>query len=114
MAFGYFETLFALRDTLRIETEIRRMKSLTTLLERVGLSDSIYEIFVDATEEVLNRTHAAIQNGAQDESFLVDAFNEGYCSDAIITHFRVSSFSLWALVFLVTGRKLMSRLADFD
>jgi ubiquitin thioesterase protein OTUB1 len=90
------------------------MKSLTTLLERVGLSDSIYEIFVDATEEVLNRTHAAIQNGAQDESFLVDAFNEGYCSDAIITHFRVSSFSLWALVFLVTGRKLMSRLADFD
>lgn len=93
MAFGYFETLFALRDTLRIETEIRRMKSLTTLLERVGLSDSIYEIFVDATEDVLNRTHAAIQNGAQDESFLVEAFNEVYCSDAIITHFRVS-FSL--------------------
>ncbi|CAG7971395.1 unnamed protein product [Penicillium nalgiovense] len=94
VAFGYFETLFALRDTLRIETEIRRMKSLTTLLERVGLSDSIYEIFVDATEEVLNRTHAAIQNGAQDESFLVDAFNEGYCSDAIITHFRILT-SAW-------------------
>ncbi|CAI7578116.1 unnamed protein product [Penicillium glandicola] len=94
VAFGYFETLFALRDTLRIETEIRRMKSLTTLLERVGLSDSIYEIFVDATEEVLNRTHAAIQNGAQDESFLVEAFNEGYCSDAIITHFRILT-SAW-------------------
>ncbi|CAG7990076.1 unnamed protein product [Penicillium nalgiovense] len=94
VAFGYFETLFALRDTLRIETEIRRMKSLTTLLERVGLSDSIYEIFVDATEEILNRTHAAIQNGAQDESFLVDAFNEGYCSDAIITHFRILT-SAW-------------------
>ncbi|KAJ5048118.1 hypothetical protein NUH16_006616 [Penicillium rubens] len=94
VAFGYFETLFALRDTLRIETEIRRMKSLTTLLERVGLSDSIYEIFVDATEEVLNRTHAAIQNGAQDETYLVDAFNEGYCSDAIITHFRILT-SAW-------------------
>jgi hypothetical protein len=49
------------------------MKSLTTLLERVGLSDSIYEIFVDATEDVLSRTQAAIQNGAQDESFLVEA-----------------------------------------
>ncbi|KAK4865420.1 hypothetical protein LT330_009531 [Penicillium expansum] len=94
VAFGYFETLFALRDTLRIETEIRRMKSLTTLLERVGLSDSIYEIFVDATEDVLNRTHAAIQNGAQDESFLVEAFNEVYCSDAIITHFRILT-SAW-------------------
>ncbi|CAI7664484.1 unnamed protein product [Penicillium palitans] len=94
VAFGYFETLFALRDTLRIEAEIRRMKSLTTLLERVGLSDSIYEIFVDATEDVLNRTQAAIQNGAQDESFLVEAFNEGYCSDAIITHFRILT-SAW-------------------
>ncbi|KGO40239.1 Ovarian tumor, otubain [Penicillium expansum] len=94
VAFGYFETLFALRDTLRIETEIRRMKSLTTLLEWVGLSDSIYEIFVDATEDVLNRTHAAIQNGAQDESFLVEAFNEVYCSDAIITHFRILT-SAW-------------------
>ncbi|KAJ6133335.1 Ovarian tumor otubain [Penicillium samsonianum] len=94
VAFGYFETLFALRDTLRIEAEIRRMKSLTTLLERVGLSDSIYEIFVDATEDVLNRTHAAIQSGAQDESFLVEAFNEGYCSDAIITHFRILT-SAW-------------------
>ncbi|KAJ5800940.1 uncharacterized protein N7518_003008 [Penicillium psychrosexuale] len=94
VAFGYFETLFTLRDTLRIETEIRRMKSLTSLLERVGLSDSIYEIFVDATEDVLNRTHAAIQNGARDESFLVEAFNEGYCSDAIITHFRILT-SAW-------------------
>lgn len=94
VAFGYFETLFALRDTLRIEAEIRRMKSLTTLLERVGLSDSIYEIFVDATEDVLNRTQAAIQNGVQDESFLVEAFNEGYCSDAIITHFRILT-SAW-------------------
>ncbi|KAJ5426039.1 Ovarian tumor otubain [Penicillium sp. CMV-2018d] len=94
VAFGYFETLFALRDTIRIEAEIRRMKSLTTLLERVGLSDSIYEIFVDATEDVLNRIQAAIQNGAQDESFLVEAFNEGYCSDAIITHFRILT-SAW-------------------
>ncbi|KAJ5192458.1 Ovarian tumor otubain [Penicillium cf. viridicatum] len=94
VAFGYFETLFALRDTLRIEAEIRRMKSLTTLLERIGLSDSIYEIFVDATEDVLNRTQTAIQNGAQDESFLVEAFNEGYCSDAIITHFRILT-SAW-------------------
>lgn len=77
------------------------MKSLTTLLERVGLSDSIYEIFVDATEDVLNRTQAAIQNGAQDESFLVEAFNEGYCSDAIITHFRVSFFfPLWMILAL--------------
>ncbi|KAJ5555092.1 hypothetical protein N7535_007537 [Penicillium sp. DV-2018c] len=90
VAFGYFETLFALRDTIRIEAEIQRMRSLTALLDQVGLSDSIYEIFVDATEDVLKQTHAAILSGAQDETFLVETFNEGYTSEAIITHFRVS------------------------
>ncbi|KAJ5124209.1 Ovarian tumor otubain [Penicillium bovifimosum] len=94
VAFGYFETLFALRDTIRIEAEIQRMKSLTALLEQVGLSDSIYEIFVDTTEDVLNQTHAAILGGAQDESFLVETFNEGYTSEAIITHFRLLT-SAW-------------------
>lgn len=94
MAFGYFEALFVLRDTLRIDGEIQRMKNLTKLLERVGLSDTIYEMFVDTTEDVLKQTKAAIQSGAPDESFLVELFNDKYCNDAIITHFRVSLLSL--------------------
>jgi len=92
VAFGYFETLFALRDTIRIENEVERLKSLNVLLERVGIADHIYEIFVDTTEDILNRIHTAIRNGDQDETFLVEAFNEGYSSDAVITHFRVSIF----------------------
>lgn len=90
VAFGYFETLFALRDPLRLQRELTRIKSLSTLLDQVGQQEHLYEIFVDATEEIFAQTSAAIQNGEQDETFLVNAFNEEYSSNAIITHFRVS------------------------
>lgn len=90
VAFGYFETLFALRDPLRLQRELARIKSLSTLLDQVGQQEHLYEIFVDATEEIFAQTSAAIQNGEQDETFLVNAFNEEYNSNAIITHFRVS------------------------
>lgn len=90
VAFGYFETLFALRDTSRIEAEISRFRSLNALLDRVGIAEHIYDIFVDATEDILGQIHAAIQNGVQDESFLVNAFNGDLNADAaVITHFRV-------------------------
>ena len=89
MAFGYFETLFTLRDTLRVQRELARIKSLNTLLDQVGQQEHLYEIFVDATEELFQQTSSAIQNGEQDETFLVNAFNEEYSSNAIVTHFRV-------------------------
>lgn len=92
---------------MRIQTETARIKSLNTLLDQVGIADHIYEIFVDATEEILKRTLDAIQSGVQDESFLVDAFNEGYSADAVITHFRVRIFAgvfCWIFVgFLISG-----------
>ncbi|CAG7918301.1 unnamed protein product [Penicillium olsonii] len=73
----------------KTNTESSRIKSLNTLLDQIGLADHIYEIFVDATEDILKRIIDAIQSGVQDESFLVEAFNEGYSSDAVITHFRL-------------------------
>lgn len=91
VAFGYFETLFALRDPIRLQQELTRIKSLNTLLDQVGQQEHLYEIFVDATEEVFAQTSQAIQNGDQDETYLVNAFNEEYNSNAIITHFRVCS-----------------------
>lgn len=69
-----------------------RVKSLSTLLNQVGQQEHLYEMFVDATEEVLTKISQAIQNGIQDESFLEDAFNDEYNSSAIISHFRVSGF----------------------
>jgi ubiquitin thioesterase protein OTUB1 len=87
--FGYFETLYALRDPLRVQRELNRIQSLNTLLVQVGLDPTLYEIFVDATEDAFSQTSAAIQNGEQDETFLVNAFNDDFNSNSIITHFRV-------------------------
>ncbi|KAJ5336529.1 Ovarian tumor otubain [Penicillium brevicompactum] len=94
VAFGYFETLFALRDPIRIQAELSRMKSLNGLMDQMGIGNHIYEIFVDETESILKQILDAIQGGVQDESFLVGAFNEGYTADAIVTHFRMLT-SAW-------------------
>lgn len=46
-------------------------------------------MFIDATEEIFAQTRQAIQNGDQDESFLVNAFNNEYQSNSVLMHFRV-------------------------
>ncbi|KAA8645696.1 uncharacterized protein ATNIH1004_007115 [Aspergillus tanneri] len=94
VAFGYFESLFNLRNTLQVQRELLRIKSLNVLLDQVGQQEHLYEIFVDETEQVFTQISEAIQNGVRDDSFLVDAFNSEYNSSAIITHFRLLT-SAW-------------------
>ncbi|KAL1963799.1 hypothetical protein VTN77DRAFT_7865 [Rasamsonia byssochlamydoides] len=94
VAFGYFENLFVLRDSIRVQQELSRIKSLNRLLDQVGQQEHLYEIFVDATEELLTQIIHSIQNGVPDESFLMNAFNSEYNSNAIITHFRLLT-SAW-------------------
>lgn len=89
VAFGYFETMFALRDPMRIQREITRFKSLKTLLKQVGYSEHLFEIFTHATEDLFTKIINAIQSSVGDESFLVDAFNNNFTSSAVIKHFRV-------------------------
>lgn len=91
VAFAYFENLFALRDTMLVQNELVRIKSLSSLLDQVGHQEYLYEIFVDATEQVFAEVIQAIQDGVRDDSFLVDSFNVEYSSNAILTHFRVSA-----------------------
>lgn len=78
-----------MRDPIHVQQELIRIKSLNSYLDRVGLQEHLYEVFVDATEDIFAQTSQAIHNGDQDETFLVNAFNEEYSSQAIITHFRV-------------------------
>ncbi|KAL4791797.1 peptidase C65 Otubain-domain-containing protein [Aspergillus venezuelensis] len=94
VAFGYFENLFNLRDPLRVHGEMIRIKSLNTLLGQVGLDETMYEIFVDATEEVFGAIVSAIERGDRNDSFLVDLFNQEYNSSAVLTHFRLLT-SAW-------------------
>lgn len=90
VAFGYFENLLNLQNLMQVRHELARIKSMNALLDQTGQQEHLYEIFVDATEDVFNQIATAIQSGIRDETFLVDAFNEEYNSNAIITHFRVS------------------------
>jgi hypothetical protein len=89
VAFGYFENLFQLGDTAKVAKELERIKSFNRYLDAVGQQEHLYDIFVDATEDLLLQVSSAIENGTQDESFLLEAFNSEYGSSAIITHFRV-------------------------
>lgn len=75
---------------LLIQREANRIKSLCTLLDRVGQQEHLYEIFVDATDQIFSDLLEAVNQGIRDESFLVESFNNEYNSSAIITHFRVS------------------------
>ncbi|KAJ5414865.1 Ovarian tumor otubain [Penicillium cosmopolitanum] len=94
VAFGYFETLFARRDPTHLQRELARIKSLSLLLDQVGQPEHLYEFFVEATADIFDRTFAAIQNGEQDEAFLVNAFNEEYNSNAVLSYFRLLT-SAW-------------------
>jgi ubiquitin thioesterase protein OTUB1 len=93
VAFGYFEKLFTLRDTLKVQQELARIKSMNRLLDQVGHQEYLYETFVDATEETFGQVIDSIQKNVPNESFLEDIFNDFSQSMSIITHFRVSSDS---------------------
>ncbi|KAL2009123.1 hypothetical protein VTN00DRAFT_7317 [Thermoascus crustaceus] len=94
VAFGYFENLFTLRDAVKIQRELSRIKSLNRMLDQVGQQEHLYEIFVEATEELLVQLSEVVQKGVQDDSFLLKAFNSEYNANAIITHFRLLT-SAW-------------------
>lgn len=93
VAFGYFENLFLLQDPVRIARELSRIKGFNRLLDAVGQQEDLYEIFVEASEILLDRISEEIEKGNNDASFLEESFNVEYNSNAIITHFRVSPSS---------------------
>ncbi|OJD18016.1 hypothetical protein AJ78_01908 [Emergomyces pasteurianus Ep9510] len=94
VAFGYFETLFNLRDTTKLAQELARIKSFNKLLDSAGCQEHLYEMFVDATEDLLNQVSHEIGKGSYDDAFLFNAFNDEYNSSSIIMHFRLMT-SAW-------------------
>ncbi|KAI9660849.1 MAG: hypothetical protein M1829_006459 [Trizodia sp. TS-e1964] len=87
VAFNYFELLFRLQDLALIQREESRIRSLSNLMNRVGLSDYLYEDFVDATLRLLRATAVAVAMQHSD-SLLLQAFNDPEVSSSIIAHFR--------------------------
>ncbi|CRG82901.1 ubiquitin thioesterase protein OTUB1 [Talaromyces islandicus] len=93
VAFGYFENLLNLRDVVKAQQELARIKSMNRLLDQVGHQEYLYETFVDATEEAFNQVIDSINKGVPDEEFLVNIFNDFNESMSIITHFRLLTSS---------------------
>ncbi|EFW18547.1 hypothetical protein CIRG_00484 [Coccidioides immitis RMSCC 2394] len=94
IAFGYFENLFHLRDLNKVAQETARIKSFNNLLNSVGHQEDLYEMFVDATMDLLAKVSKAIETGNYDDTFLLDEFNLEYNSTSIIQHFRLMT-SAW-------------------
>ncbi|EEQ35312.1 conserved hypothetical protein [Microsporum canis CBS 113480] len=94
VAFGYFENLFALQDEAKVVQELARIKSFNRMFDAVGQQEHLYEIFVDATEELLNHMIEHIAGDNPDDMFILETFNDEWNSNAIITHFRLMT-SAW-------------------
>ncbi|EDN03372.1 predicted protein [Histoplasma mississippiense (nom. inval.)] len=75
-------------------TELARLKSFNKLLNSAGCQEHLYEMFVDATEELLNQISQEIGKGSFDDTFLFNAFNDEYNSSSLIMHFRLMT-SAW-------------------
>ena len=81
MAFGYFETLFSLRDILRVEQERIRIKSLAYTLDQVGYAEHLYEMFTDATDEMFAQISTAMTPSEGLDESRWNPFDERYVSD---------------------------------
>ncbi|KAK6341926.1 hypothetical protein TWF730_001410 [Orbilia blumenaviensis] len=90
LAFGFFELLLRTGDPKVIEKQREYLKSQNALLDQVGMSDYLYEDFVEETINLLKviGESPAIDN-PYDDKFLVEAFNKDDTSNAIITHLKL-------------------------
>ncbi|KAK6330918.1 hypothetical protein TWF718_003114 [Orbilia javanica] len=90
LAFGYFELLLRTGDAKFIESEYDRIESLNKLLDSVGMSEYLYEDFVDETKRVLKAiSKSPTIDNPYDDKLLVEEFNNADASNAIITHLKL-------------------------
>ncbi|KAL6713587.1 hypothetical protein ACLMJK_009052 [Lecanora helva] len=93
LAFGYFETLLRLGDAAKIRVEAARLRSCNTMLLATGFSEDAFDLFVDETVDLLEKTAASLPNHDGGASLLT-AFNDAGRSSAITYHFRLLT-SAW-------------------
>ncbi|KAF3915716.1 hypothetical protein AA313_de0200799 [Arthrobotrys entomopaga] len=90
LAFGYFELLLRTGDPKFIKNETDRLKGLCSYMTDVGMSEYLYEDFVEETMELLKTISQspAIDNPYDDKT-IVEVFNRDDASNAIITHLKL-------------------------
>ncbi|KAF3941312.1 hypothetical protein ABW19_dt0202253 [Dactylella cylindrospora] len=90
LAFGYFELVLRSGDASFIQTEMGRIKSMCNYMDSVGMSEYLYEDFVEETLKVFSDiSQSPAIDAPYDDSPLLAAFNDDDRSNAIITHLKL-------------------------
>ncbi|KAI5287886.1 hypothetical protein KEM54_005646 [Ascosphaera aggregata] len=85
-------------DLDRLVAEKKRFRSMCEFLDQTGREPHLYELFLDAVEDVFAQVEQAIKDGrTKDDSTVEEPFNHEYTSDSIVTHFRLLTGS-WLLL----------------
>ncbi|KAK6353403.1 hypothetical protein TWF696_005369 [Orbilia brochopaga] len=90
LAFGYFELLLRTGDVEFIKYEQARIKSMNSLMDDVGMSEYLYEDFVDETMQLLSSIQESpVIDNPYDDKHLLATFNAEDKSNGIVTHLRL-------------------------
>ena len=90
MFFCYFEMLIRIKDPAKFVVEGNRLQQTNSMLERGGVSEYIYEDWVDATLSLLSSL-AEISDEVKALALLETQFNDFVVSTSLVTHLRVRS-----------------------
>ncbi|KAI5285232.1 hypothetical protein KEM52_002533 [Ascosphaera acerosa] len=97
MSFAYFEQLSQLESSQLVRAEKDRFHAMAVLLDAAGRERDLYEIFLDAVDEIFDAVMAAIAQGSPvDDKLLLSLFNDEYTSESVVTFFRLVTGS-WLL-----------------
>ena len=86
--FGYFMNLVLIGNEAKILEEQTRLSRLSTLLDEAGMSEYVYEDWVNASLTLLGELVAALKNGRAIE-VIERAFNDEENSPMLVQHLRV-------------------------
>ncbi|KKY24807.1 putative ubiquitin thiolesterase [Phaeomoniella chlamydospora] len=95
--FAYLETVLALRDAAKVQTEIARIRAFNAGLQALDYDLSNVEFAMDETFEFMQTLHDNIITGNNRESLLLDAFGNENLSNSIIYHFKLMTSSFMQL-----------------
>jgi len=88
IAFGYYDCLLKIGDRNKFHQEEARLKSLRNTIALAGYQLDMLEEFEDAALDLLKDT-AKTLGSPDSESKLVEAFNDEFIQNYVITYFRV-------------------------
>ncbi|KAF3912727.1 hypothetical protein ABW21_db0209362 [Orbilia brochopaga] len=90
LAFGYFELLLRTGDKEFIKKEQARVKAMNKLMDGVGMSEYLYEDFVEETMQLFSALQQSpVIDNPYDDQLLLATFNDEAMSNGIITHLRL-------------------------